>query len=124
MACTPADIRELDVFGADFLDPPYTDAVLQTFIDAATLLVAECGDKGDAALCYLSAHLAMRHSQGGAGNIQGPIASASAGGLAASFQTVMLGGLDPFLSTTLYGQMYLMLRDSMSCGVVPLVLRD
>jgi len=125
MACTPDDIRALDVSGTDFPDPPYTDAVLQAFLDCAgTLIDDQCSAPlVDKAVCYLAAHLALKFKDGGGGGAAaGNVLSESAGGLSRSFGPISLMGSDSFFTSTAYGQFYVVLRDALPCGVVPLVL--
>jgi len=123
--CTPAEVRALDVLGTDFPDPPFTDPVLQSILDTATLFVdATCGDADVAkqAECALAAHFATKKNQSGAASV-GQVVAHSDGRLAQSYASAMQGDADDWLRTTSYGMTYIMLRDIMTCGAVPLVLR-
>lgn len=128
MPCTPDDVRALDISNTDFPDPPYTDEVLQMYIDsAATQVDEDCcttpPGAAEKAICALAAHLAVKFANGGgAGAAVGNVTSQSAGGLSISFGAMAGNPDDSFYMTTGYGQLYLMYRDSLSCGVVPLVL--
>lgn len=126
MACVPADVRLLGVAAGDLLDPPYTDSFLQLMIDnAGGIVYAACDEtRGDKMVCALAAHLASLLLKGGSGSV-GAVTSERAGGLARSYGNVMVSNtMDSLLATTPYGALFMMLRDSSGCGVVPLVLTD
>ena len=123
--CTPAEVRALDVLGTDFPDPPFTDPVLQGILNTVTLLVdADCGDADVAkqAECALAAHFATMQNRSGAATV-GQVVGHSDGRLTQSYASAMQGDADDWLRLTSYGMTYLLLRDVMVCGAVPLVLR-
>ena len=123
--CTPAEVRELGELAGDFLDPPFTDPILTRIIDCANRLIDdECWDTdADKGLCLLSAHFAYKLAQGGAGGGVGAVTAEAAGGLSRSYAAVMQGANDYDLKSTPYGMQFAMLRDSLVCAVVPVVLK-
>lgn len=124
--CTPAEIRDLGELAGDFLDPPFTDAILNRVIACASLLISDdCFDSqeaADKALCLLSGHFAFKLAAGGGGGGAGAVTAEAAGGLSRSYAAVMAGANDYDLLSTPYGMQFVMLRDAQVCGYVPIVL--
>lgn len=123
--CTAADIRLLGELAGDFLDPPFTDAILERIIASTQALIDDAcwsGDE-DAGLCLLSAHFAIKQKQGAAGGGVGVVTAEAGGGLSRSYAAVQTGKLDYDLATTSYGMQFIMLRDAQVCAYVPVVLK-
>ena len=123
--CTPAEIRELGELAGDFLDPPFTDAILTRIIACAQPLIDDVcwSTDADKGLCLLAAHLAFKLALGGAGGGTGAVTAEAAGGLSRSYSAVMTGANDYDLQSTPYGMQFVMLRDVVVCAIVPIVLK-
>lgn len=125
-ACTPAQVRELGELAGDFLVANgFTDAILTRIILSAQPHIDDvCWDvNADQGLCLLSAHFAFKLAQGGASGGAGAVTAEAAGGLSRSYAAVMSGAMDYDLLSTPYGVQFVMLRDTLACAVVPVVLK-
>lgn len=122
--CTPAQVRELGELAGDFLDPPFTDPILTRIILSAQPHIDDvCWDTdADQGLCLLSAHFAFKLAGGGASGGAGAVTAEAAGGLSRSYASVMAGANDYDLLSTPYGIQFVMLRDSLVCPIVPVIL--
>lgn len=109
-----ADVRAIDLQGAF---TALLDAQIQTFLDQAEcyLHAATWGDCYDTAHALLTAHFLLTAKQAAA---PGPMQSASAGGLSASWGSSPLSTSE--LGTTAFGIQYLALRRSR--GFTPIVV--
>ncbi len=124
--CTAAQIRDLGELAGDFLlANGFTDVILDRIIVCAQPLIDDvCWDTdADKGLCLLAAHFAFKLKQGGASGGAGAVTAEAAGGLSRSYAAVMSGSNDYDLKSTPYGMQFAMLRDSVVCAYVPIVLK-
>ena len=85
---------------------------------AAGMISVECfGEKYSTAQIYLTGHMLALTQAGVAAN--GPVVSKTIGSISATY-AISTPPSDPLLSSTSYGQLYLMLRDSVPC--LPMVV--
>ena len=112
--------------------PEFADAQLyvkpriQLFLDDAACFIGDdesnwCG-KYNMAQCYYAAHLMETLSSAEAGDSSskaGPVSSKSAGGVSVTraVSTRERSETDEFLSSTIYGQQYLNIRNSCFSGI-------
>jgi len=126
MTTTVAEFRTRFPEFAD--DTVYPDARVQLFLDdSVTLYMGTdenrwCG-KYDIAQAYLAAHLltvATATEAGDSNSKSGTISSKTAGGVSLSYATVAKDRTDndQFLSSTGYGQQFLIIRNSCFVGVI------
>ncbi len=121
MACTPDDVRDLDLNGAF---SALTDPQIQKAIDDASLVVCDTevwGDKLDLGVCLLAAHFLLETLNSGTGTgPAGPVTAEAAGGLSRSFGSLSGAAFDSGYSTTLFGRRYLELMRTLD--LTPFVL--
>lgn len=119
MAITIADFRARFPEFSD--DTEFSDAAVQQAIDDATDTMASeanwCG-RYDRAALMLAAHFLTLDTRAEAGDSRtaGTITSRSAGGVSVGYATGVRKG-DEFLSSTVYGQRYIQLRNMCFPGV-------
>lgn len=125
MACTVADFR---IRFPEFSDETeYPDPRIQLFLDDAAEDIGTdenrwCG-KYNRAHCYLGAHYLFAGTSTEAGDASskaGPVSSKTAGGVAVTRAVVAKNrsDSDEALSSTSYGQQFLVIRNSCFVGVL------
>ena len=120
MACTPADLRALDLAG---LFANLTDPQLQSELDHAACFVCDeelWGCKLDRAQCLYAAHNLSRFLLGGGSAPAGPVTGEAAGGLSRSYGSLSGRNTESTFSSTVFGQQFLELRNTLPS--TPLVL--
>jgi len=122
MPCTIPEFRtRFPEFADEIL---YPDSIVQLALDDAAMdlpnwATGNCAHKADRAHCLLAAHLLAIQSMTAAGSYSataGAIISKTAGGVSVTRegtkQSVAYRPEDAYLMSTIYGQQYIVLRDS------------